>query len=853
MTRSSSRLEVRLLGPPEVRVDGRPLHTDTRKAIALLAYLTQRSTSPTRDHLVDLLWPDSTPERGRGALRRTVSTLRTALGGDWVGADRERVHLDRSGLVLDTDALDGDPEEAVAVVRGRFLEGFVLRDAPDFDDWQFTTAEHYERMVRSLLSDTVGRALERGDSRAAVVVAERLVALDQLDETAHRALMRAHAAAGDRAAATRQFRRCVAVLDAELAVAPLPETVELHEAILSGSIVTSAAIPVADVAPPVPSTRLLGRDEELAELRDASSRPGVVWVIGPAGSGRTLLVTEGLPHSVIATAHPGESALPHALTRSLLDAALARGTGARLDDAAVAAGHLHPGIAALTGPTPTLGDELGPVRLLAGVAAATAQLTAGLPVVVDDLDQADPASQEAVLFLAGRAAELGLRLVLVAVEPLRPGHTIELGPLPASALEEMVSQASVDPAELRDATGGLPGAVLEVLADPSPELALDRVRLRRVVALDAESQQVLEGLAVLGTATVSTVATVAGRGPDETSAAIDRLVAARLVTGGVAIEPMPWVTHHVLARMGPARRALLHGRAADALARRADPASAAARADHLQQAGRREEAAGAHAEAGRMAASIHAHDTARAHPHAALSAGHPGQRELHRKIGDVERAAGRYSAAVAAYHAAAAYGTDVELERDIGDVYRRWGRWDLADAAFAAAEAIAEDTELPPVLADRAEAVLRTGDRTAAEELVDRALRGGGDQEARVHNVAGLVLDDVDHLEAAVALARRGAQREAEAAALNNLALAWLRRGHPDIALEAGSRALALLDRTGDRHRRAAVYGNLADIHHALGQEGESRAHFRQAVGLFAEIGIEPGQWEPAVWSLTSW
>lgn len=47
--------------------------------------------------------------------------------------------------------------------------------------------------------------------------------------------------------------------------------------------------------------------------------------------------------------------------------------------------------------------------------------------------------------------------------------------------------------------------------------------------------------------------------------------------------------------------------------------------------------------------------------------------------------------------------------------------------------------------------------------------------------------------------------------------------------------------------------GNLADIHHALGDDTESRSHLHRAIRLFAEVGIEPGGWEPAIWSLTSW
>jgi DNA-binding SARP family transcriptional activator/tetratricopeptide (TPR) repeat protein len=850
-----SRLEISLLGPPEVLIDGRPLHTDTRKAVALLAYLSQRETAPTRDHLVTLLWPDSSPERGRGALRRTVSTLRSALGGRWVVADRERVRLDLDGVTLDTDRLSEDAEAAVAAVRGRFLDGFWLRDAPDFDDWQVTTAEHYDHLVRRLLGEAVERSLGRGDTTGSLTLAERLVALDPLDEAGHRALMRAHAAAGDRVAATRQFRRCLAILETELAVEPLPETVDLHESILAG---VERRAPTADPSPgpSVPTAPdLLGREEELAAVRRLTHRPGIVWVVGPEGSGRSRLVATALPRAVAVGARPGEAALPHALTRSILDALLGATDLARLDEAAAPAGHLHPGITARSVDPPPLDDELGPIRLLAGVAAAVAELAEG-PLVVDDFDRADPASQDAIRFLAGRSNDLGVHLVVIADTAGGEGMVVEVGPLDDDVVVGLAAGSGLDAAALRETTGGLPGPIFEILSDPTPEVALARTRAYRVARLDPGTRQVLEGLVVLGSATMQVVAAVTGRGLDETSTSLDRLVTDGLATAGAAIEAAPWVGDIVLSGLGPARLGLLHGRAADAHAKGSDPGSAAARAWHLERAGRRTEAADAHAEAGRLAAAIHAHDGARRHFESALASGHPDHGMLHRAIGDVERAAGRYAAAVAAYHAAAAVATDVDLERAIGDVYRRWGRWSLAEAAFAAAEDLAGPPDLPTLLADRAEVALRSGDRTGAEALVARSLGlvdGDPVASARVRNVAGLVLDDPSHLEAAVAVARLAGLREEEAAALNNLALARLRGGDPSSALDPATRALGLLDRTGDRHRRAAVHGNLADIHHALGDDQASRHHLRTAAELFAEVGIDPGGWDPAVWKLTSW
>lgn len=96
-------LTISLLGTPDIRIDGAPLAVDTRKAVALLAHLALEPGDHPRDALVDLLWPDTDVDRARSSLRRTLSTLRSALGGRWVGADRSVVALDRSGVTIDVE------------------------------------------------------------------------------------------------------------------------------------------------------------------------------------------------------------------------------------------------------------------------------------------------------------------------------------------------------------------------------------------------------------------------------------------------------------------------------------------------------------------------------------------------------------------------------------------------------------------------------------------------------------------------------------------------------------------------------------------------------------------------------
>src|SRR3954464_13775732 len=68
-------IDVRLLGPPRVAVDGASVLFDTRKAVALVAYLALSDLSPPRDLLADLLWGEGDVQHARGAPRRTLPAL----------------------------------------------------------------------------------------------------------------------------------------------------------------------------------------------------------------------------------------------------------------------------------------------------------------------------------------------------------------------------------------------------------------------------------------------------------------------------------------------------------------------------------------------------------------------------------------------------------------------------------------------------------------------------------------------------------------------------------------------------------------------------------------------------------
>ena len=262
--RRSARLTITLFGTPRVARGGREIAFDTRKALAILAVLALEPGKHPRERLAAMLWPEADEERARGALRRTLSAIRTSAVGELLEADTSAASLD-DGVEVDVLRFRAlrtadKHEQAVAVYGGDLLAGFSLRDAPQFEEWQAAQAA----ALRSELADSLERLIrnERDARRFAkgVVYALRWLELDPLNEAAHRELMRLHALAGDRSAAIRQYHECVHVLDRELGVAPMQETVGLYEAIKEG-----AALPADRRTAPAPAA-VRSVDEAVGDL-----------------------------------------------------------------------------------------------------------------------------------------------------------------------------------------------------------------------------------------------------------------------------------------------------------------------------------------------------------------------------------------------------------------------------------------------------------------------------------------------------------------------------------------------------------------------------------------------------------
>jgi DNA-binding SARP family transcriptional activator len=240
-------LTIAAFGTPILRRGDVPLVFIRRKTVALLLYLAVTRRAHSRDALADLLWSELPQERAQANLRKSLCELREQVGTA-VRSYHHTVALNPDyPMVLDVAAFEaavtrgsvaGDVlllAQAVARYSEDFLAGFNMPEAERFDEWLCLYREHLREQLIAALESLTTLYVERGEYRAALGPARRVVALDPWREGGQRQLMRVLAAMGDRAAAVAQYERCRRTLAEELGVAPSAETVALYEQLCAGT------------------------------------------------------------------------------------------------------------------------------------------------------------------------------------------------------------------------------------------------------------------------------------------------------------------------------------------------------------------------------------------------------------------------------------------------------------------------------------------------------------------------------------------------------------------------------------------------------------------------------------------
>lgn len=958
-----------LLGTPRLEREGQTIHADTRKALAMIAYLAVHEGYQSRDTLAALLWAESSQAGARGALRRTLSVLHKALGGSGLQIEREAIALDSGGLWCDLLAFraalaacasHGHAAEAVCVrclaplaeavshYRGDFLQGFTLRDSADFDRWQLQQSEHFRRLYAQALEKLVRLHVEQGAYPAALTYAQRWLNLDLLHEPAHRQLILLYAWLGQRSVALQQYRDCVRILDQELGVPPLEETTRLYQLALenkvrlparSDSIQPALAEPSQPRAPsPEAMLPLVGRSAELRQMVESfrglarGDTAGKTLVIeGEAGIGKTRLAAEFLATmaadgvaTLLVRCYESESNLAYApLIRTLRAALLEDHELDPIPD------HWLREVARLLPELQTVRADLVPPvvtesvgaqsRLFEAVTQVFLLLAGDKPGILafEDAQWADHASVDLLAYLLRRLIEQRHFVLLTwrtgdvarthRLQTMLLEHTgsggettvLRLARLEIQAVRDLVDRLNLANGEqlaqsLYQESEGLPLFLAAFLVfirgdTPTPDtfgwslpLGIQELLRARLMVLSETARQLLSAAAVIGRVfDVDLLREASGRSEEETVDGLDELLQRGLIQGVDDNLPAYEFYHEKLRallceEMSMARRRLLHRRTAEALLQRArhadqSPTFCAQVAYHFQHSGQEEEAAEYFYQAGIGARGLFANHEALLYFETALALSYPDAALLHQNMGDLYTLLGDYDAAIRSYEAALARGgsgTTSQLEHRLAKVYHRLGEWELAESYYRPAfEGLAQEqgSARAAVLADWSLTAYNRDAIARAWELAQRALTiadlaGDSRARAQAHNMMGILarrqgeLDTASfHLKSSLEIAAALNEISMHIAALNNLALTLVEGGKFDEAQRLFDEALRLCTKLGDRHHEAALHNNLADLFHTMKQPQLAMVHLKQAVSIFAQIGVDSGAMKPEIWRLAEW
>jgi predicted ATPase/DNA-binding SARP family transcriptional activator len=290
--------DIRLLGAFEVVIDGHRVPGDRwrrRHASAVVKLLAlQPGRRLLREQLIELLWPGLTVAEAAPRLHKAAHFARTAIGindgvvlaGDTVAllpTAEVSVDVERFERAADAAARavaeGSDPLRPALEAVDRYRGDLLPEDL--YEPW---TEEHRERLRLRYLE--LLRLTERW---------EELVTADPTNEEAHLRLVHRLATQGDRRGALRHYEHMERVLREELGIAPGETALALREAVLAlpEEHVDAAITSSGTVTPlPVPTSRIIGREQDVADALRTLHQARVVTLLGPGGVGKTTLAVE---------------------------------------------------------------------------------------------------------------------------------------------------------------------------------------------------------------------------------------------------------------------------------------------------------------------------------------------------------------------------------------------------------------------------------------------------------------------------------------------------------------------------------------------------------------------------------
>src|SRR6516164_6796214 len=292
-----------MLGPFEVRADDGVLADvpGARLRGLLIALALQPGHAVPKATLIDWIWGSRPPSEAANALQRLASRLRKALpeglvegrtDGYRLRVEPDAVDAVRFERLVGRARNDEDPRrvrllrEALALWRGAAMQDVGLQDSAAFD----AAVTRLEGLRLTAMEDRFDAEISLGHGAELLTELTDVVAAHPLRERLVAALMRALVATGRDSEALLVYQRTREALAEALGVDPAPELSALHIALLRGELGRREENRKTNLRAEL--TSFVGKDADVAAVRELIAGHRLITVIGPGGSGKTRLATE---------------------------------------------------------------------------------------------------------------------------------------------------------------------------------------------------------------------------------------------------------------------------------------------------------------------------------------------------------------------------------------------------------------------------------------------------------------------------------------------------------------------------------------------------------------------------------
>ena len=240
-----ARIEIRTFGRIEVSVRKKVLTTSdwtTQVSRDLFLLFLAHPEGMTKEEVGIIFWPESSPTELKLRFKNAIYRMRHAIGTDAV------IFKDNYYLFNQAADYEYDVQTFLAAIQRahqetnyeqRKLAYLTAMDAyqgpylPGLDDtWVITERQKYAGLFIKAAQELAQLSLEEKDFETGIACCNRGLEEDNCDEALHRILMRLYHEQGNKAAVSRQYQICSAILMDEIGIEPSPQTKNLYHLLI---------------------------------------------------------------------------------------------------------------------------------------------------------------------------------------------------------------------------------------------------------------------------------------------------------------------------------------------------------------------------------------------------------------------------------------------------------------------------------------------------------------------------------------------------------------------------------------------------------------------------------------------